>query len=118
LIDKEKLKKLFPNLAKEIEKDGSRVHIDQYKRHVQNEGHLTARRWAGYSPDEVDFLRRCENEEQAEEVIGYLEGRGEITVERAEELREQIRKGGLSSFGGKKEPDYYYRHAENTGKMV
>ena len=51
-------------------------------------------------------------------VIGYLEGRGEITVERAEELREQIRKGGLSSFGGKKDPDYYYRHAENTGKMV
>jgi hypothetical protein len=118
LIDKEKLKKLFPNLADEMEQDVSRVHIDQYRRQVQNEDQLPTRRWASYSPDVVDFLRRCENEEQAEEVINFLEGRGEITVERAEELRVQIRKGGLRSLGGKRKPDYYHRRAEDSGKMV
>jgi len=118
LIDKEKLKKLFPNLADEMEKDVSRVHIDQYRRQVQNEDQLTAGRWAGYSPDVGDFLRRCENEEQAEEIISFLEGRGEITVERAEELRVHIRNGGLRSLGDKRKPDYYHRRAEDSGKMV
>lgn len=118
MIEKDKLKKLFPNLADEIEKDVSRIHIDQYRSQVQNEDQLTARRWAGYSPDEVDFLRRCENEDQAEEVISYLQGRGEITLERAEELRAQIRKDGLRSLGDNRKPDYYHRCAEDSRKMV
>jgi len=109
LIDKKKLKKLFPNLTEEMEKGASKVHIDKYRRHADQEDHLTTRRWAGYSPEAVDFIRRCESEEQAEEIISYLERRGKITAESASELRKRLREEGLEGFGGKKVSDFYNR---------
>jgi hypothetical protein len=110
IIDWERFKRLFPHLAKEMEKGVVRVSIDAY-RVDPDEGERLARgdRWAGYDPGVMDFLRRCDTVEEAEEIINYLEGRGEITCERAEELRRQLRERGLRSFGEKKEPGYYLR---------
>jgi len=107
LIDRERLRKLFPHLAREMEEGGSKVHIDQYRR--EDAERPTGRRWVGYDPDVVDFIRRCETVEQAEEIIGYLEGRGEITAEAAAELRRRLREEGLKGLGDRKEPDFYHR---------
>lgn len=107
MIDRKRLKKLFPHLAEEMGKGESKIHIDQFRVRVEHEDRLTTRNWAGYNPDVVDFIRRCETEEQAEEVISYMEGRGEVTPERAAKLRKQLREEGLRSFGDKKEPDFY-----------
>jgi hypothetical protein len=68
-----------------------------------------ARKWAGYDPDVVDFIRRCKTVEQAEEVVDYMESHGEITAERAAEIRKQIVEEGLRSFGPKKEMGFYNR---------
>lgn len=68
------------------------------------------RRWAGYEPDIVDFVRRCDTEKQAEEIIRYLERCGKITHERAAELKKRLKKEGLSFFGKKKKPDFYHRN--------
>jgi len=109
LIDKERFKKLFPHLAEEMERGRSKVHIDQYRTNIGREDRLTNRRWAGYNPDVLDFIRRCDTEEEAEEIIGYLVEREEITAERASELRQQLEVGGLPSFGKKKKSDFYHK---------
>ena len=113
IIDWERFKRLFPHLAEEMERGVARVRIDAYRVDPQ-EGERLARGdpWAGYEPDVIDFLRRCDTEEEALEIIEYLERRGEITSERAEELRRQLRERGVRSFGEKKEPGYYLRNID------
>jgi len=109
LIDKERLRRLFPHLAEELEKGKSKVSIDQYRANVEHENSLTNRKWVGYDPDILDFIRRCDTEEKAEEIISYMKEQGEITAERAAELHGQLREEGLRSFGDKKEADFYHR---------
>ena len=67
------------------------------------------RKFAGYDPDVIDFIRRCTNETQALEIIEYMKNREEITVEDADKLCAQLEKEGLRSFGRKKEPGFYER---------
>lgn len=62
-----------------------------------------------FNPQAVDFIRRCDTEAQVEEIITYLEKKGEITSEYASQLRRQLKKDGVRSFGPKKEEDYYFR---------
>ena len=109
LIDRERFKKLFPHLAREMEEGESKVQIDQFRQNVEHEDRLTDRRWASHNPDIIDFIRRCDTAEQAEEIISYMEGRGEITADRASELRRRLRAEELAGFGDRKEPEFYHR---------
>ncbi len=109
-MERDRLKKLFPHLAKEMESGGSRVDVNGDQKADGEETENDSRIWAGYEPDIIDFIRRCETVEQAEEVIGYMERREEITAERAAEIREQIAEGGLRSFGPKKEEGFYQKN--------
>jgi hypothetical protein len=63
-------------------------------------------------PDVIDFIRRCDTEEQAEEIIAYMEKRGEIEKQYAERLRKQLKDKGVRSFGLKKEENYYLKHGQ------
>jgi len=65
----------------------------------------------GYVPTATDYLRRCDNDKQAEETINYLEKKGEISSEYADQLRKTLKEKGLRSFGPKKEHDYYLKRA-------
>ncbi|MEM2440298.1 MAG: DUF2095 family protein [Candidatus Bathyarchaeia archaeon] len=115
-FDKETFKKLFPNLAKEMELGENKVSINSIRTDME-ESEKTAsgkRRnsvdpFANYNPDVIDFLRRCDTEEQAEEIIAYMEKRGEITSEYAAKLRKQLKEKGVRSFGPKKEDNYYLK---------
>lgn len=60
-------------------------------------------------PDAVDYIRRCSNAEEAEEVIRFLVNRTEISKDYAETLRQQLREHGLASFGSMKQWGYYSR---------
>ncbi len=62
-----------------------------------------------YDPSVIDFLQRCSTNEEALEIISYLEKRGEITAVYAESLRKKIASKGVRSFGPKREPGYYYK---------
>jgi hypothetical protein len=64
-----------------------------------------------FNPQAIDFLRRCDTEAQAEEIIVYLEKKGEITKEYAGELRAQLKKDGVRCFGPKKEENHYFKEA-------
>jgi hypothetical protein len=59
----------------------------------------------------VDFIRRCDTEIEANAIIALLEKRGELTAEDAAQLREQLTKKGVRSFGSKKEENYYFKQS-------
>ena len=109
-IDKELFKRLFPHLARELELGEHRVAITSVRSDVEVGERAASHRFTGYMPDVIDFLRRCDDEAQGEEIISYLERRGEISHEYAERLRKQLREKGIRSFGPKKEDGYYFKH--------
>ncbi len=123
--DKESIKKMFPNLYKELEKGDAKISIDALRKNpeeaeadmaecAEEEVELKA---ATETPDKLrhfypsaeDFIRRCDTEGQAEEIIAYLQKKGEITKKHATELRRQLKREGVRSFGPKKEENHYFR---------
>ena len=100
-MEKDRFRKLFPNLAEELEGNESKIVVEVEAR--------PRGKWAGYIPDIIDFLRRCDTDAEGEEIIEYLERKGEITQERALELKEQLREKGIRSFGSRKREGYYTR---------
>lgn len=107
--DKKSFKKMFPNLSKELELGDSKVAIDSVRTETDEAEKAMPNKFRNYDPTVVDFIRRCDTEVQAEVIIAYLEERGELTKEYAEELRKQLKKEGVRSFGSKKEEHYYFK---------
>jgi hypothetical protein len=125
-IDKESLKKMFPNLYRELEQGEVKISIDSVRRNPQEAetetpeasareepepkaATTTPDKLRHFNPAAVDFIRRCDTEAQAEEIIAYLQKKGEITEEYAEELRCQLKRKSVRSFGPKKEENYYLK---------
>lgn len=111
-FDKETFKKLFPNLAKELDSDEHKVAINSVRTDIKTGEMASTERFAHYMPDVIDFIRRCDTEEQAKEIIDYMEKRGEIEKQYAKKLRRQLKEKGVRSFGPKKEENYYLKHGE------
>lgn len=111
--DKESLKKMFPNLTKELQSNENKVPVNSVRTDAQSgEKAAASEKFIHYMPDVIDFIRRCDTQEQAEEIISYMEKRGEIEKEHAMRLKEQLRQKGVRSFGPKKEQGYYLNHGE------
>jgi len=108
-IDKKSFKKMFPNLSEELEGGESKVAIDAVRTDTDEAEKAVPHKFRNYDPTVVDFIRRCDTEAQAEAIIEYLEKRGELTEEYAAELREQLKREGVRSFGSKKEENYYFK---------
>ena len=102
-LEKEKLRKIFPNLAQEMENKDYCTKITSVRSEVSTAEKAVSRKFGGYTPDVIDFLRRCDNPEQAEEIICYMENRQEISCEYAKKLKKQLKIKGVRSFGTKKE---------------
>lgn len=111
-LDRKSLKKMFPNLAEELEADENKVPVNAVRTDSQTAEEAVGERYVHYNPDVIDFLRRCDTKKQAEEIIEYLVKKGEITDAYAGRLRKQLVDKGLRSFGTKKEEDYYLKHGE------
>ncbi|MEM1575668.1 MAG: DUF2095 family protein [Nitrososphaerota archaeon] len=108
-IDEEEFKKNFPNLYREIIKKKMSLRIDSIRTKEGEKNFEEVEKHETYMPTAIDYLRRCENDKEGEEVISYLENKGEISHEYAEELRTQLREKGIRSFGSKKEDGYYLK---------
>lgn len=107
--NKKSLKKMFPNLYKELEARNSKVSIDAVRTDSDLAEKPLPNKFRHYNPTVIDFLRRCDTEDQAQAIIEYLENRGELTKKYAEELRKQLKKEGVRSFGSRKEENYYFK---------
>lgn len=102
--ERNQLKKLFPNLYREIVAKKMSFTIGGVrasdKRLLKTDDGL---------PGPIDYLRRCNNDKEAEEVIEFLERTNQLTKEEASTLKDQLKKHGVRSFGSKKELGYYSR---------
>lgn len=103
MVDEE-FKKKYPKLAEEMDKGVSKTSVE-----FEVEKPAPSRKFAGYDPDAVDFIRRCRTDDQAFEIIEYLEKRGEVSKEEAERMCAQLKNEGVRSFGKLKEAGYYDR---------
>ena len=110
-IDKEKLRKMFPHLATELKGEEKKVTITSVRSKRDVGEKAASERFESYEPDVIDFIRRCNTDEEAKEIIQYLEKGGEINQEYARKLRKQLKEKGVRSFGPKKEDDYYLKQA-------
>lgn len=111
-LDRETTKRMFPNLANELDGKDNRVGVTSVRTETPIGEKAASSGLSSYMPDAIDFMRRCDTQEQAEEIIAYLEKRGEIEKQYAIQLRKQLKEKGLRSFGLKKENGYYLRHGE------
>lgn len=113
MLDKKSFEKMFPNLAKELGSDENKVSVNCVRTNGETgERRVTRERFVHYEPDVIDFIRRCDTPEQAEEIIAYMEKRGEIDKQYGKRLRKQLEEKGVRSFGAKKEMDYYLKHGD------
>jgi len=108
-IEKKRFRKIFPHLAEELEGEEQKIAISSVRSDIKTGEKASSNKFAEYMPDVIDFIRRCDNEQQAEEIISYMERRGEISSEYAEKLRKQLKERGVRSFGSNKEDDYYFK---------
>jgi hypothetical protein len=107
-VDKGPFKKMFPHLAEEMRQGKSKVGVNSVRSDPATGERVTASKcFDDYSPTVIDFLCRCDTAKQAEEIIDYLEKRGEIDIEYAHKLKTQLKKKGVRSFGAKREEGYY-----------
>jgi len=106
-INKKRFKKLFPHLSREMEAKKQRATISSVRSDLQTGERASSRMFDSYEPDVIDFIRRCDNEKQAIEIVNYMEEREEISHDYARRLRKQLKEKGVRSFGPKKEDDYY-----------
>jgi hypothetical protein len=102
----DEFKKRYPNLAKELE--GGYITINSVRTMDKEAEKAFRARLEGYDPTVIDFLRRCDTEEQGIEIIGFMKRRGEISAQYADKLRFQLIQKGIRSFGPKKERGHYY----------
>jgi hypothetical protein len=126
-IDKHSLKKMFPNLYYELEdeKSESKISIDIVHaadseiekdnldiEDVSEEEFLKPAKEVDklrhFNPSAVDFIRRCDTDEQAQEIISYLQTKCELTQKQAKELEHKLKQEGVRGFGPKKEENHYF----------
>jgi hypothetical protein len=129
-MEKKDIRKMFPHLYEELQSPEAKVPIDGIRKNaaaaeeeLEDSGcdeiteppdisvqyTMTPDKLRHFNPQAIDFLRRCDTEVQAEEIITYLEKKKEISTEYATELRCQMQKKGVRSFGPKKEDNHYFR---------
>lgn len=104
-LKKDEFRRKFPNLVREMGSTGT-IRIDAVRTSIK-EAEKAAHSVQGYEPTAIDFIRRCESDKQALEVIDFLENKGEVEPGYAKRLRDQLVRRGLRSFGPKKNPGYY-----------
>ncbi len=102
----DRLRKKFPNLAREIKQRKATIRIDAI-RTEPSEAEKVAHYVQGYEPTVIDYIRRCDTDEQALEIINFLETRGELKPAYAKRLRSQLVRLGVRSFGSKKDSGWY-----------
>ena len=97
--DREDFTKSFPTLTEELD---NKKHLPGIEI-----GGIQYDKMTPSDPKLIDFILRCSTNEEAMEVIIFLEKRKDITSLEAERARKQIENEGLTSFGPKRTTNYY-----------
>ena len=102
-FDKKEFRKKFPNIYKELGEpleEGS-----SHPEKLDDEGQQPTE----LEPQIESYLRRARTVNEALEIVSYLEKRGEISESNALELKREIEKNGVRSFGPLRSWGHYER---------
>lgn len=118
----------YPTLKKEVEKREKMVHLKyvdevlskRIEEDIEKDTEVSEKivsvadpfKFAGYDPNVIDFIRRCDTIDQAVEILDYLENIGDISTNDGDKLRKRLKTEGLRSFGPKKEKGFYFSQDE------
>jgi len=113
-VTRQKFRQRFPNLTTELADTTSpSVRIDGVRWEETDRTQVTSTsdrsKFTGFSPDVIDFIRRCSTNQEVLEIIDFLEKRHEIDAAYAKALRQQLKRHGLRSFGTRKTWGHYER---------
>ncbi|RDE16494.1 MAG: DUF2095 domain-containing protein [Candidatus Thorarchaeota archaeon] len=107
----------FPALRDELEEGKTKTFrvggirtVSEESESTDSEESASEGREETFLPDVVDFIRRCDTESEALEIIEFMVKRRELTETQAKTMRRQLKEEGLRSFGAKKERDHYLRY--------
>ena len=104
----EDFKRECPSLVEEMGGQGT-ISLDSVRGSADEAERAATPTHHGDEPTAVDYIRRCSTEDQAVEIINYLEAKGEVEAEHAKQLRAQLAEKGLGSFGKRRKPGCYER---------
>ncbi|MBY8996889.1 MAG: DUF2095 family protein [Candidatus Thorarchaeota archaeon] len=102
-------REVFPSLNKELEENTVQTFKIDGVRTMAEETDSKADAKT-FTPDVIDYIRRCDTVSQAFEIVDFLMKQNEINQAQAREIKSQIKADGLRSFGAKKEKDHYLHH--------
>ncbi|MGY5874694.1 MAG: DUF2095 family protein [Candidatus Thorarchaeota archaeon] len=108
MSDKKDFSEKFPALKEELDAGGTKQYRIDGVRTVSEDSEAAPEE--PYTPDVVDYIRRCETLNQALEIVDYLLKQNEITQGQARAIKSQLKSDGVRSFGAKKESGYYMQH--------
>lgn len=111
--DSEFFKKKFPHLYDEVKNRTKSISVDGV-RTSSEEGKKASKSDESSVPNVVDYIRLCKDEDEAIEIIDYMEDEGKIEPEYSTKLKTQLVKQGLRSFGSKRKPGEYEK-LQNSG---
>lgn len=109
MSEDEHFRQSFPALAEELEEGGTKSFKIDGVRTMSEESDQGQEKQT-FTPDVVDYIRRCDTVPQAIEIVDFLAKQGEITAAQAKAIKSQIKAEGIRSFGAKKEKDHYLHH--------
>ncbi|NHI83500.1 MAG: DUF2095 domain-containing protein [Candidatus Thorarchaeota archaeon] len=101
--------KEFPALAEEMARGTTRTHRIDGVRTMSDEADQPDDKET-FMPNIIDYIRRCDTVNQALEIVEYMLKREEISSMKAKEIKAQLKRDGLRSFGTKKEKGHYLHH--------
>lgn len=109
MSEDDEFRQSFPALTKELEEGNTQSFKIDGVRTMSEESDQGQEKQT-FTPDVVDYIRRCDTVPQAVEIVDFLAKQGEITAAQAKAIKSQIKTEGLRSFGAKKEKDHYLHH--------
>ena len=86
-MDRTEFEKKFPTLFKEIESKKVNININE----TNGSNCQSKELFRGYMPTAIDYLRRCDTDEQAEKTIEYLLKNREITESYGKKLKKVLK---------------------------
>ncbi len=104
VIDEETLREYFPAIYKDIKITEAELEEENQR---TKSGSKKIRKFRGYEPTIIDFICRCNTNDEAEEIITFMFKRGEISNTEREQLLKKLKEEGLESFGPHRGPGYY-----------
>ncbi|MBE0525464.1 DUF2095 domain-containing protein [Candidatus Thorarchaeota archaeon] len=110
MSEDEEFRRNFPALSTELEEGNTQEFIIDGVRTVSEESESKEEEKIDYTPDVVDYIRRCDTLTQANEIVDFLAKQGEISEGQAKAIKSQLKSDGIRSFGAKKEKDHYLHH--------